>query len=218
MSTTTAPPTAAVRHAPRTFVYEGITITIPGSPTRAFGTVTVGERKVHLKDQEYQVLSCLAQHPGFVITDTDLYTELYRREEQGPTKATIEALVESMREQLAPAQDFVERVEPTGYRLAVSPEIETPAPPKRKGVPHPSRASEELTLADLPLANERWVASKKTAAVALVKEGFVTFSQLQSRYPDLSPEEFERWVRTYATWGTKGLRAMYVQQYRDPAD
>ncbi|MCI4644027.1 MAG: DUF1153 domain-containing protein [Hyphomonadaceae bacterium] len=72
----------------------------------------------------------------------------------------------------------------------------------------------KLTLADLPPANiSRWVTRRKAEVVAAVQGGLLSQKEALRRY-GLSEEEYSGWERLYSTYGTKGLRATRLQQYR----
>ena len=64
-----------------------------------------------------------------------------------------------------------------------------------------------------PLDTMRWVARRKAAVVAAVRNGRITMEEALRRY-QLSEEEFLSWQRTFETHGLAGLRATRVQQYR----
>ncbi len=71
-----------------------------------------------------------------------------------------------------------------------------------------------LTLDDLPPKNiKRWVTRRKAEVVAAVQGGLISRDDALDRY-DLSVEEYEGWERLYTDYGTKGLRATCLQEYR----
>ena len=73
---------------------------------------------------------------------------------------------------------------------------------------------DKLTLADLPPANiSRWVTRRKAEVVAAVQGGLLSQKEALRRY-GLSEEEYAGWERLYSSFGTKGLRATRLQQYR----
>ena len=59
----------------------------------------------------------------------------------------------------------------------------------------------------------RWVARRKAAVVAAVRNGRITMEEALRRY-QLSEEEFLSWQRTFETHGLAGLRVTRVHQYR----
>jgi hypothetical protein len=71
-----------------------------------------------------------------------------------------------------------------------------------------------MTLADLPAPNtQRWVARRKAQVVAAVDGGLLSLEDACSRYA-LTVEEFLSWERALQRFGTAGLRATHVQEYR----
>jgi hypothetical protein len=67
---------------------------------------------------------------------------------------------------------------------------------------------------DLPPPNTtRWVARRKAAVVAAVRNDRITMEEALRRY-QLSEEEFLSWHRTFETHGLAGLRATRVQHDR----
>jgi len=57
-----------------------------------------------------------------------------------------------------------------------------------------------------PVTTKRWVARRKAAVIAAVKNGVLTMADACRRY-GLSPEEFAEWERHYEAEGLPGLRA-----------
>lgn len=72
-----------------------------------------------------------------------------------------------------------------------------------------------LSLADLPPANTRWVASRKAAVVNAVAYGLLPRGEAISRY-GLSEEEFDSWCAAVRDHGIRALRVTAIQQYRQP--
>jgi hypothetical protein len=69
-------------------------------------------------------------------------------------------------------------------------------------------------LADLPEPNtQRWVARRKAQVVAAVDGGLLSLEEACKRYA-LTVEEFLSWKRALQKFGTAGLRATHVQEYR----
>lgn len=72
-----------------------------------------------------------------------------------------------------------------------------------------------LTLADLPPADTRWVASRKATVVNAVQGGLVTRDEAIDRY-QLSEEEFDSWVRAVERYGKRALKVTALQKFRHP--
>lgn len=72
-----------------------------------------------------------------------------------------------------------------------------------------------LTLADLPPADTRWVASRKATVVSAVQGGLVTRDEAIDRY-QLSDEEFDSWVRAVERYGKRALKVTALQKFRHP--
>ena len=67
----------------------------------------------------------------------------------------------------------------------------------------------------LPSAGtRRWVARRKAAVVAAVRQGVITREEACRRY-ELSEEELSSWQRSFEAHGVNGLRVTHLQQYRD---
>ena len=64
-----------------------------------------------------------------------------------------------------------------------------------------------------PLDTKRWVARRKAAVVAAVKNGVITREEVCGRY-DLSVEEFLTWQEMIEKHGVRGLRATKLQDFR----
>lgn len=76
----------------------------------------------------------------------------------------------------------------------------------------PERA--RATLADLPPRDtKRWVASRKAAVVAAVREGVLTPEDACARY-NLTREELDSWRIALDEHGVGALRATRIQLYR----
>ena len=72
----------------------------------------------------------------------------------------------------------------------------------------------KTSLAGLPpTGTRRWVASRKAAVVAAVRQGLITIEEACRRY-ELSEEEFASWQRAFETHGIAGLRVTYLQILR----
>lgn len=73
-----------------------------------------------------------------------------------------------------------------------------------------------MTLADLPPRDtQRWVASRKAAVVAAVREQLLSAEQACERY-GLTIEELESWRTALDEHGVGALRTTRIQLYRAP--
>ncbi len=72
-----------------------------------------------------------------------------------------------------------------------------------------------LSLADLPPASVRWVASRKAIVVKAVAHGLIAREEALARY-GLSDEEFDSWCAAIRDHGIGALRVTALQQYRQP--
>jgi hypothetical protein len=71
-----------------------------------------------------------------------------------------------------------------------------------------------MTLSDLPPRDtKRWVASRKAAVVAAVRQKLLSPDEACQRY-GLSAEEFESWRAALDEHGVGALRATRLQLYR----
>lgn len=70
-----------------------------------------------------------------------------------------------------------------------------------------------LTVADLPMADTRWVASRKQTVVLAVSYGLISREDALRRY-GLSDEEFEGWCIAVARYGKAALKVTALQKYR----
>ena len=72
-----------------------------------------------------------------------------------------------------------------------------------------------LTMADLPPpgTTKRWVVGRKAQVVAAVRGGLLSLDEACSSYT-LTVDEFLSWQSSIDQHGLAGLRATYVQQYR----
>lgn len=70
-----------------------------------------------------------------------------------------------------------------------------------------------LSMADLPDAETRWVASRKAVVVRAVEHGLLTRDEAIARY-GLSAEEFDGWASAVAAHGVAALRITAIQKYR----
>lgn len=81
------------------------------------------------------------------------------------------------------------------------------------------RASAERARAILaalpPRDTKRWVASRKAAVVAAVREGVMSAPDACARY-GLTAEEFDSWRIALDEHGVGALRATRIQLYRTP--
>lgn len=70
-----------------------------------------------------------------------------------------------------------------------------------------------LSMADLPPAETRWVASRKATVVNAVLGGLLTRDDALARY-HLTAEEFDGWVQAVHRHGKSGLKVTALQKYR----
>nr|WP_111300301.1 DUF1153 domain-containing protein [Paracoccus saliphilus] len=69
-----------------------------------------------------------------------------------------------------------------------------------------------LTVADLPDADTRWVASRKQTVVLAVTHGLIHRQEALERY-GLSDEEFDAWCRAIAAHGKAALKVTALRKY-----
>lgn len=72
-----------------------------------------------------------------------------------------------------------------------------------------------LTLADLPPANTRWVASRKAVVAEAVRHGLLSRADALDRY-GLSDEELDSWISAIERHGRHALKVTQLQSYRHP--
>ena len=72
-----------------------------------------------------------------------------------------------------------------------------------------------LSVADLPMADTRWVASRKQTFVLAVSHGLISRDDALRRY-GLSEEEFDGWCTAVARHGKAALKVTALQKYRQP--
>jgi hypothetical protein len=65
-----------------------------------------------------------------------------------------------------------------------------------------------------PAGTRRWVARRKAAVVAAVRQGVISREEACRRY-ELSEEELSSWQRSFEAYGVDGLRVTHLAQYRD---
>ncbi|SMG29766.1 CtrA inhibitor SciP [Paracoccus sp. J56] len=70
-----------------------------------------------------------------------------------------------------------------------------------------------LTLADLPLPQTRWVASRKAVVVAAVQYGLITRDEALRCY-SLTEEELEAWIGAVTRHGRNALKITQLQKFR----
>jgi hypothetical protein len=76
------------------------------------------------------------------------------------------------------------------------------------------RRRNKMMLNELPPPNtKRWVARRKAAVVAAVKNGVITLEEVCGRY-NLSVEEFLTWQEMIEKHGIRGLRVTRLQEFR----
>ena len=69
-------------------------------------------------------------------------------------------------------------------------------------------------MTDLPPPNtKRWVARRKAAVLAALRDAAITIEEACRRY-ELSEEELRAWLRAFDAHGLPGLRATRLQAYR----
>ena len=71
-----------------------------------------------------------------------------------------------------------------------------------------------LSMGDLPDRNTRWVASRKADVVLAVTHGLLTREEALRRY-SLTEEEFDLWMRNYASGGVRQLRIAAIARRRE---
>jgi hypothetical protein len=59
------------------------------------------------------------------------------------------------------------------------------------------------------------MANRKAAVIAAVRDGRITMEEALCRY-QLTEEEFLSWQRAFESHGFPGLRATFIQRYREP--
>ena len=72
-----------------------------------------------------------------------------------------------------------------------------------------------LSVADLPDADTRWVASRKQTVVLAVSHGLISREDALKRY-GLSDDEFSSWCRASAAHGKVALTVTALQKHRQP--
>ncbi|WP_042244695.1 DUF1153 domain-containing protein [Paracoccus sp. PAMC 22219] len=72
-----------------------------------------------------------------------------------------------------------------------------------------------LSVADLPDADTRWVASRKQTVVLAVSHGLISREDALKRYR-LSDDEFSSWCRASAAHGKVALTVTALQKHRQP--
>lgn len=70
-----------------------------------------------------------------------------------------------------------------------------------------------LSVADLPDADTRWVASRKQTVVLAVSHGLISRADALKRY-ELSDDEFSSWCRASAAHGKVALTVTALQRHR----
>lgn len=65
-----------------------------------------------------------------------------------------------------------------------------------------------------PAGTRRWVARRKAAVVAAVRQGVITREEACRRY-ELSKEELSSWQQSFEAHGVNGLRVTDLALYRD---
>ncbi|MBM3604303.1 MAG: DUF1153 domain-containing protein [Alphaproteobacteria bacterium] len=70
-----------------------------------------------------------------------------------------------------------------------------------------------LSVADLPMVDTRWVASRKQTVVLAVTHGLISREDALRRY-GLTEEEFDSWCRAVHQHGAAALKVTALQRYR----
>ena len=65
-----------------------------------------------------------------------------------------------------------------------------------------------------PAGTRRWVARRKAAVVAAVRQGVITREEACRRY-ELSEEKLSSWQQSFEAHGVNGLRVTHLALYRD---
>ena len=77
------------------------------------------------------------------------------------------------------------------------------------------QSGEILTIADLPKARlSRWTAARKSTVIRAVMFGLISTDEAIGRY-DLTHDEFQEWLRSYADYGRNGLKVTH-KNHRQP--
>jgi len=75
------------------------------------------------------------------------------------------------------------------------------------------QSGEILTIADLPKAGlSRWTAARKSTVIRAVMFGLISTDEAIGRY-ELTHDEFQDWLRSYADYGRNGLKVIHKQPY-----
>lgn len=70
-----------------------------------------------------------------------------------------------------------------------------------------------LTLADLPEATTRWVASRKASVAEAVHHGLILRAEALERY-GLTDEELDSWISAISRHGRNALKVTQLQTFR----
>lgn len=75
------------------------------------------------------------------------------------------------------------------------------------------QSGEILTIADLPKAGlSRWTAARKSTVIRAVMFGLISTDEAIGRY-ELTHDEFQEWLRSYADYGCNGLKVTHKKPY-----
>lgn len=75
------------------------------------------------------------------------------------------------------------------------------------------QSGEILTIADLPKAGlSRWTAVRKSTVIRAVMFGLISTDEAIGRY-ELTRDEFQEWLRSYADYGPNGLKVIHKQPW-----
>jgi hypothetical protein len=75
------------------------------------------------------------------------------------------------------------------------------------------QSGEILTIADLPKAGlSRWTAARKSTVIRAVMFGLISTDEAIGRY-ELTHDEFQEWLRSYADYGRNGLKVIHKQPW-----
>ena len=75
------------------------------------------------------------------------------------------------------------------------------------------QSGEILTIGDLPDSGlRRWTAARKSLVIRAVMFELISTDEAIERY-DLTHDEFQEWLRSYADYGRNGLKVTHKKQY-----
>jgi len=75
------------------------------------------------------------------------------------------------------------------------------------------QSGEILTIADLPKAGlSWWTAARKSTVIRAAMFGLISTDEAIGKY-ELTHDEFQEWLRSYADYGRNGLKVTHKKQY-----